>query len=84
MTPQEFDEALASLGWKGSDFARKADVVDNTVWRWRKGLVGIPKWVDEYLGAMLEIQRLHARFVSVVRASSDAAIDGAPPAAEVG
>ena len=65
LTPDEFDAALAALHWKGSDFARKAGVVANTVWRWRKGRVPIPAWVGEYLGAMLEIQRLHTQFVAV-------------------
>jgi hypothetical protein len=67
MTPQEFDAALAELGWKAVDFTRRTELVPNTAWRWRKGLTPIPAWVREYLGAVLEIQRLHARFVAVVR-----------------
>jgi len=67
MTPEAFDLALSELGWKASDFTRKAGIVANTAWRWRKGLVPIPEWVGEYLGAMLEIQRLHARFVAIKR-----------------
>lgn len=67
MTPEQFDQALAELGWKAIDFTRKAGLVPNTAWRWRKGLSPIPEWVPEYLGAMLEIQRLHARFVAIQR-----------------
>lgn len=65
MTPEAFDQALSELGWKATDFCRKAGIVPNTAWRWRKGHAPIPVWVGEYLGAILEIQRLHARFVSV-------------------
>ena len=67
MTPDEFDTALTELQWKSADFTRKAGLVPNTAWRWRKALSPIPEWVPEYLGAMLEIQRLHARFVAVQR-----------------
>ncbi|MGC4059876.1 MAG: hypothetical protein QM749_03045 [Aquabacterium sp.] len=67
ITRDEFDLALSELGWKASDFTRKAGIVANTAWRWRKGLVPIPEWVGEYLGAMLELQRLHARFVAIKR-----------------
>lgn len=65
MTPEAFGLALSELGWKATDFCRKAGIVPNTAWRWRKGHAPIPLWVGEYLGAILEIQRLHARFVSV-------------------
>lgn len=77
MTPEEFNDALTALAWKGSDFARKAGTVDNTVWRWRKGHTPIPQWVGEYLGAVLAIQRLHAQFVAVPRSP------GAPDAAGI-
>lgn len=72
MTPEAFDSALSELGWKASDFTRKAGIVPNTAWRWRKGHVPIPEWVGEYLGAMLEIQRLHARFVVVHKSHTEA------------
>ena len=67
MTPDEFDAALSALQWKGSDFCDRAGLVPNTVWRWRKGAVPIPRWVDEYLRAMLALQRLHTEFVQVQR-----------------
>jgi len=77
MTPEQFHEALAALGWKAIDFTRKAGLVPNTAWRWGKGLTPIPTWVGEYLGAMLEIQRLHARFVAIQRPAPGAdEIDG--------
>lgn len=64
MTPDEFDSALAALSWKAADFTRKAGLVPNTAWRWRKGLSPIPELVGQYLAAVLEIQRLHARFAA--------------------
>lgn len=81
MTPAEFDAALAELGWKGTDFCSRAGLVPNTVWRWRKGLVAVPAWVPEYLGALLELQRLHARFVAVHRGPRPGPADDAEPAA---
>ena len=77
LTPEQFDQALGALGWKAVDFTRKAGLVPNTAWRWRKGLAPIPLWVGEYLGAMLEIQRLHARFVAVKPLSRLPAAPGA-------
>lgn len=65
ITPEQFDAALKALGWKATDFCRKAGIVPNTAWRWRKGLAPIPLWVAEYLRAVLAIQELHARFVAV-------------------
>lgn len=75
MTPAEFDAALSELGWKGTDFCARAGLVQNTIWRWRKGLVAVPAWVPEYLGTLLELQRLHARFVAVRRPPRQAAAD---------
>ena len=65
MTPEAFDQAIAQLGWKGTDFCDRAGLVPNTIWRWRKGAVPIPKWVDEYLRAMLALQWLHGEFLAV-------------------
>lgn len=64
MTPEAFDAALAELGWKGTEFCDRTGLVPNTVWRWRKALVPIPRWVPEYLRAVLAIRRLHAEFVN--------------------
>ena len=82
MTPDEFDAALTELQWKAADFTRKAGLVPNTAWRWRKGLSPIPEWVPEYLGAMLEIQRLHARFVAVLRPGERARAEAAAEAGD--
>ncbi len=71
MTPEQFDAALDELGWKAADFTRKTGLVPNTAWRWRKGTTPIPAWVPEYLGAVLEIRRLHQRFVAVQRPVSE-------------
>lgn len=83
MTPDEFHAALAVLGWKSIDFTRKAGLVPNTAWRWGKGLTPIPLWVSEYLGAMIEIQRLHARFVAIQRPTAAADFGGALDGAAV-
>lgn len=75
LTPAQFDEALAALGWKGTDFCDRTGLVPNTVWRWRKETNPMPLWVGEYLRAMLALQRLHAEFVAPRprdRASADA------------
>lgn len=76
MTPEAFEQALSALGWKGSDFCARVGVVPNTVWRWRKGAVAMPPWVDEYLRAMLALQRLHAEFVAVRRGPAAAQASG--------
>lgn len=77
LTPEQFDQALEALGWKAVDFTRKAGLVPNTAWRWRKGHAPIPLWVGEYLGAMLEIQRLHSRFVAIKPLSREQSSPGA-------
>ena len=73
ITPAQFDAALLSLGWKGTDFCDRAGLVPNTVWRWRKGTNPIPLWVGEYLRALLALQRLHGEFVAIVRPGKDRA-----------
>lgn len=78
MTPDEFDAALAALQWKGADFCERAGLVPNTVWRWRKAATPIPRWVDEYLRAMLALQHLHAEFVAIHRPATPRA-KGDPP-----
>ncbi len=65
MTPAEFDAALTELGWTGADFLRRVDLVPNTVWRWRKGTTPIPKWVEEYLKALLGIKALYEAQVAL-------------------
>lgn len=80
MTPQELDAALSTLGWKGAELTRRAGVVANTVWRWRRGLTPIPPWVDEYLRAMMAIKALAAEFVEPSRAAPTTDDPSDPPA----
>ena len=63
MTPEQFTAALAALGWKQSDFCRKAGVSKQTPSRWANGLTPIPDWAPAYLGAMQEIKRLHQVYI---------------------
>ena len=63
MTPEQFTAALAALGWKQSDFCRKAGVSKQTPSRWVNGLTPIPDWAPAYLGAMQEIKRLHQVYI---------------------
>lgn len=63
MTIEEFEAALKTLDWKGSDFCRAAGVGRNTVSRWRTGETEVPLWVAKFLGMALEIKRLHDTYV---------------------
>ena len=63
MSPDAFTAALAALGWKQSDFCRKAGVTKQTPSRWANGLTPVPAWVPAYLGAMQEIKRLHQVYI---------------------
>ncbi len=74
MDAVELKKALTAIGWKGSDLARKVGVGTSTVSRWMNGDV-IPPWVDAYLGAMGELDRLHRAFVRPVKPAA------APPPA---
>jgi pyocin large subunit-like protein len=63
MTPEELRQALLALKWRQADLCRKAGLNKDTPGRWLSGKTPIPLWVDAYLGAMLEIQRLHKKYV---------------------
>lgn len=63
MTPEEFTGALQELGWKQSDFCRKAGCEKSTPSRWATGAIAIPEWVPAYLGSMLDIKRLAAKYI---------------------
>ena len=63
MSPDQFTAALAALGWKQSDFCRKAGVTKQTPSRWANGLTPIPAWVPAYLGLLGELQRLHTAYL---------------------
>lgn len=67
MTPEEFTEALSTIGWKQSDFCRRAGVAKDTPSRWTTGKTPIPEWVPQYLGMVQEVARLHALYVAPVK-----------------
>ncbi len=77
MEIQEFESALAALGWKQADFCRKAGVMRNTTSRWLHGHTPIPDWVPSYLAAMLAIQELYEQFVRPDKAGSPGDVHGA-------
>lgn len=63
MTVEEFEAAIDTLGWKGSDFCRVAGLGRNTVSRWRHHDTPIPMWVDKFLGMAVEVKRLHDKYL---------------------
>jgi len=64
MTIDEFDGALAELGWRVSDFCRATGLHRNTPSRWRNEEgVEIPEWVPKHLALLLELKRLHAQYL---------------------
>jgi hypothetical protein len=63
MTSAKFDEALAGLRWKQSDFCRKAGVNKNTPSRWSSGIAPIPAWVPAYLGMLHDVKAFHAKYL---------------------
>ena len=70
MTPEAFTAAVAAVGWKQSDFCRRAGLTPQTASRWANGVNPIPAWVPAYLGAMGEIQRLHSTYVLPLKPSA--------------
>lgn len=64
MSPEQFTEALAALGWKQSDFCRKTGVSKDTPSRWAAGKTPIQAWVPAYLGAMQDLAALHAKYLA--------------------
>ncbi len=68
MTPAEFTYALTNLDWKQSDFCRKTGVTKQTPSRWANGLSPVPDWVPAYLGAMLDLAALHAKYLATDKA----------------
>ena len=73
MNPEQFKQALAELGWKQSDLCAKTGLEKKTPSRWATGVVPIPDWVSAYLGAMLDVRRLAAKYTDT---------KGAPPTKE--
>ena len=70
MTPEAFTAAVAAVGWKQSDFCRRAGLTPQTASRWANGVNPIPAWVPAYLGAMGEIQRLYVTYVLPLKPSA--------------
>ena len=64
MTIDEFEAALAELGWKASDFCRATGLHRNTPSRWRHEGIEIPAWVPKHLGLLLEVKRLQATYLT--------------------
>lgn len=62
--PADFKAALTELGWKQVDFWRKTGINKDTPRRWLKGTTPIPRWVPIYIGAMLDLKRLHAKYIA--------------------
>lgn len=67
LSPEQFTAALAALGWKQSDFARRCGLSVQAVSNWATGTVPPPIWAAEYLGAMQDLQALHAKYLSPLR-----------------
>ncbi len=62
MQADELKTSLQQLGWKQSDLARKLEITAATVSRWATG-EPIPAYVVQYLGVMIELDRLHRLYV---------------------
>lgn len=71
MTPDEFAAALAALGWKQSDFCRRAGVAKDTPSRWASGKTPVPDWVPAYLGLLHELAALHAKYLQPIKPGAD-------------
>ena len=67
MTLDEFDAALAALGWKVADFCRMTGLHRNTPSRWRNEGVAIPEWVPRHLALLLDLRRLQRVYLEPVK-----------------
>ena len=70
MTIDEFNQAIGQLGWKGADFCRMTGVHRNTVSRWRHDEAPIPEWVAKHLELLLEVKRLHSKYLEPTQLDS--------------
>lgn len=68
---EDLQKALDALGWKQVDLWRKAGLNKDTPSRWLTGKTPIPMWVGAYLGTMLEIRRLHEKYVMPPRQDAE-------------
>ena len=67
----ELKATLEALGWKQIDLARKVGVRGATVSAWATGSP-IPPWVEQYLGMVLEVDRLHRQYVRPLKSAESA------------
>ena len=70
LTADAFTAALAELGWKQTDFARKTGLSLSAVNRWATGQTPVPLWAGAYLGAMLDLAALHRKYIEPERPAS--------------
>jgi len=70
LTPEQLLAALAALGWKQTDFARKTGVTAGAVNRWATGQAPAPLWATAYLEAMQDLAALHRKYLAPTKAPS--------------
>lgn len=78
LTPQEFTDALAALGWKQVDFARRTGLTPNAISRWATGKDPAPLWATAYLEAMLDLAALHRKYLAPPERAPSSPADNAP------
>jgi transcriptional regulator with XRE-family HTH domain len=64
LTPSEFCQALAALGWKQTEFARRTGVTQATVNAWANGRAPAPVWATAYLEALCDLAMLHRKYLA--------------------
>lgn len=64
MTPEEFESALAQIGWKKADFARATDTNQTTISRWMNGHNPVPVWVPAHLNLLIDLQAMHNKHLT--------------------
>ena len=64
LTPEQFTDALAALGWKQTDFARRTGLSVAAVNRWATGQTPAPLWAAAYLEAMQDLAALHRKYLA--------------------
>lgn len=79
LTPEQFTKAVAALGWKQIDFARRVGITPQSVNRWASGQAPCPVWATEYLGAMAAIKALHTQFLAPLTLGSVDAMQAPEP-----
>jgi transcriptional regulator with XRE-family HTH domain len=85
LSPAQFTEALAEIGWKQIDFARKTGLSAAAVSRWATGQDTVPLWVTAHIDLLRELADLHARFLVPVKpnkptpAAPDDEVPNQPP-----